>query len=210
MMSVELGPPTTMVGVQPGERPCEPRRRGRPRSAGIDAALLTATLDLAAEVGISRLSMDELAERAGVSKGTIYRRWSSKEELVIDALRSAMRPLDDVDTGALRTDLELYLGELAGRFRVGQMNDVLPHLIEVACHDDAIRSSLDDYVQNRRQPLRVIFEHAVVRGELGGDVDIETLIDVVIGPFVYRRLLTRSEIDDAYIERLLAIVLPGD
>jgi AcrR family transcriptional regulator len=206
-MTIAPTAPATMVVVEHGDLPTATRPRGRPRSADIDAALLTATLDLAAEVGISKLSMDELAERAGVSKGAIYRRWSSKEELVIDALRSAMRPLDEVDTGTLRSDLVLYLGELAERFREGRMNDVLPHLIEVACHDDTIRSSLDDYVQYRRTPLRAIFDRAVARGELG-DVDIEALIDVVIGAFVYRRLLTNSEIGDAYIQRLLAVVLP--
>ena len=79
--------------------------------------MLAATLELAGEVGVSKMSMDDVAERAKVSKATIYRRWSSKEQLVLDALRSAMSPLDDVDTGSLRGDLELYLSELAQRFQ---------------------------------------------------------------------------------------------
>lgn len=187
---------------------CDAPRRGRPRSAEVDAVILAATLELAGELGVTKLSMDELAERAGVSKATIYRRWPSKEQLVLEALRSAMGPLDDVDSGTLRRDLELYLGELVRRFDHGRMSDVLPHLIEVACHDDALRSSLDDYVQFRRRPLRTIVEHAIARGELPADTDIDVLIDIIIGPFVYRRLLTHAPIDQAFVDRLLAMVLP--
>jgi AcrR family transcriptional regulator len=187
----------------------EAPRRGRPRSVGVDEAVLAAALEIAGEVGITKLSMDDLAERAGVSKATIYRRWSSKESLVIDALKSAMGPLDDVDTGSLRHDLDLYLGELVSRMEAGRMSDILPHLIEVACHDGNVRSSLDDYVQYRRRPLRAIFQHAIGRGELSADTDLDVLIDAVISPFVYRRLLSNDTLDADFVDRLLAVVLPG-
>jgi AcrR family transcriptional regulator len=183
-------------------------KRGRPRSAEAAEAILDATLELVGEVGIRGMSMDDLAVRAGVSKATIYRRWSSKEALVLDALRSAMSPLDDVDTGSMRTDLDRYLGELVARFADGSMSDVLPHLIEAACHDDAIQSSLDDYVRFRRRPLRSIFERALARGELDACSDVDVLIDAVIGPVVYRRLLTRDPIDTDFMRRLITLVLP--
>ena len=145
----------------------ETPRRGRPRSIEADQAILTATIDLASEVGITGMSMDDVAQRAGVSKATIYRRWCSKEALVLDALRSATLPFDDVDTGTLSGDLDLYVGELDPPFRNnGPMNDVLPHLIEVSCHDETIRSSLDDYIRVRRVPLRTILTRAIERGEL--------------------------------------------
>jgi AcrR family transcriptional regulator len=185
------------------------RPRGRPRAAGADEAILVAAIELAGEVGINGMSMDDLAARAGVSKSTIYRRWSSKEQLVLDALRSGKNPFDDVDTGSLRTDLDLYLAEFVERVRAGQMTDVLPHLIEVACHDDSIRSSLDDYVRYRRRPLTTIFEHAIERGELSRDTDVDVLIDAIIAPFVYRQLLSRDEVDDGFVDRLLDIVLPN-
>lgn len=189
--------------------PQPPTRRGRPRSAEVDAAVLAATLELAGAVGIARLSMDEVAERAGVSKASIYRRWSSKEALVLDALKSAVRPFDEVDTGTLRGDLDVYLGELTARFERGRLSDVLPHLVEVGCHDDGIRASLDDYIRFRRRPLRAILERGRDRGELDVDVDVDVLIDVLIGPFVYRRLLSRGALDTEFVDRLLAVVLPG-
>lgn len=184
-------------------------RRGRPRSADADEAILAATLELAGEVGINGMSMDDLAERAGVSKTTIYRRWTSKEQLVLDALRSAMGPLDDVDTGSLSDDLRAYLIELGERMWRGRMSDVLPHLIEVACHDEALQSRLDDYVQYRRAPMLAILERGLDRGELPADTDVDVLADVLIGPFVYRRLLTHAPLDADFVDRLLRVALPA-
>ena len=149
------------------DRPAAPPTapRGRPRSKELDASILTATLELAAEVGINGMSMDELAQRAGVSKASIYRRWPSKELLVIDALRSAMGPLDAVDTGDVGGDLRAILGDLVARFSSKErMNDVLPHLIEVATHDPALRVELEAYTQLRRVPLRASLERGVARG----------------------------------------------
>ena len=184
-------------------------RRGRPRSADADEAILAATLELAGEVGINGMSMDDLAERAGVSKTTIYRRWTSKEQLVLDALHSAMGPLDDVDTGSLGDDLRAYLIELGERMWRGRMSDVLPHLIEVACHDDALRSRLDDYVQFRRAPMLEILRRGLGRGELPADTDLEVLTDVLLGPFIYRRLLTHAPLDATFVDRLLGVALTG-
>jgi AcrR family transcriptional regulator len=185
-------------------------QRGRPRSKELDASILSATLELASEVGINGMSMDDLAQRAGVSKASIYRRWPSKELLVIDALRSAMGPLDAVDTGDVGGDLRAILGDLVARFSSKErMNDVLPHLIEVSTHDPALRAELEAYTQLRRVPLRASLERGVARGEVSPDVDLDTLIDALLGPIVYRRLLTGGTIDTAFIEGLLALVVPG-
>ena len=131
-------------------------RRGRPRAEGLDEALLDVTLDLAGEVGIHGMSMDDLAQRAGVSKATIYRRWPSKERLVLEALNHAMRPFDLIDTGTLRNDLDAYLRELARRMSEGKASDVLPDLIAASVRDPNLRSSLDEYIRYRRQPLQTI------------------------------------------------------
>src|SRR5262245_40549816 len=184
-------------------------RRGRPRSAEVDEAVLAATVELAGEFGVSRLSMDDVAVRAKVSKATIYRRWSSKEALVLDALRAAMVPIEDVDTGTLGGDLEHYLSELVNRFHSGKMRDVLPHLIGVACHDANLRCSLDDYMQTRRVPLKLILERGVERGELSAGTDLEVLLDVILGPFAYRKLLAHTPINEEFVEKLLSFVLPN-
>jgi AcrR family transcriptional regulator len=154
------------------------------------------------------MSMDDVAERAKVSKATIYRRWTSKEALVLDALQSAISVLDETDTGTLRGDLTAYLGQLVERVRNGRLRDVLPHLIEVACHDEALRSSLDQYVDSRRVPMLRILDRAAERGELPAGIDVEVLVDALIAPFFYRRLLRNKVVDANFVDQLLALVLP--
>jgi AcrR family transcriptional regulator len=185
-----------------------PRRRGRPRSEQVDQAVLDATIDLAGEVGMHAMSMDELAQRVGVSKATIYRRWPSKERLVLDALNQAMRPFDLIDTGSLRGDLDDYLGELARRMSFGKASDVLPDLIAASVRDANLQASLDEYIRHRRQPLQTILGRGVARGELGAGADVDVLIDALIGPFVYRRLLSHDRLDGDFVDRLLRVVLP--
>lgn len=182
-------------------------RRGRPRVEGLDQTLLDVTLEFAGEVGLHGMSMDELAQRAGVSKATIYRRWPSKERLVLEALNQAMRPFDLIDTGSLRGDLDDYLGELARRMATGRASDVLPDLIAASVRDPNLRASLDEYIRHRRQPLQSILVRGLERGELAVDTDVEVLIDALIGPFVYRRLLSHDPLDAAFVERLLRTVL---
>jgi AcrR family transcriptional regulator len=185
------------------------RGPGRPRSAGVDEALLDATLQLAGEVGIHGMSMDDLARRAGVSKATIYRRWPSKEALVLDALAHGIRPFDLVDTGSLLGDLEAYLRELGHRMENGRTSDVLPDLISASARDAALRESLDEWVRHRRQPLNTILGRGVQRGELTADADLDTMIDALIGAFMYRRLLSHAPLDAAFVTRLLSTVLPS-
>ena len=185
------------------------RRPGRPRSAGVDEALLDATLQLAGEVGIHGMSMDDLARRAGVSKATIYRRWPSKEALVLDALAHAIRPFDLVDSGSLLGDLEAYLRELGHRMQTGRTSDVLPDLISASARDAALRESLDEWVRHRRQPLNTILGRGVQRGELAADADLDTIIDALIGAFMYRRLLSHTPLDEAFVSALLHVVVPS-
>src|SRR5579859_7686549 len=86
--------------------PVAGRRPGRPRSALAERAILEATLELLAEVGIEALSIEGVAARAGVGKTTIYRRWESKEELIVAAVRRLQVQAPIVDTGNFRADIQ--------------------------------------------------------------------------------------------------------
>jgi AcrR family transcriptional regulator len=192
-------------------KPAEPGtpRRGRPRRAGADETILTATLELLGEAGVAGLSMDVVAQRAGVGKATIYRRWPSKEALILDTLRTMSTPLGDPDTGDLREDLLSYLAAIVERFAGGRGSDVLPHLIEASCFDPQLRASLDEYVRSRQSTLRRILQRGVKRGELSADAELDVLVDVLLAPFFYRNLLTGRAIDATFAQRLVALVLPA-
>ena len=185
----------------------EPARRGRPRDARCDHAILQATLDMLAEGGAANLSIDGVAARAGVGKATIYRRWSSKEALLLEALGTDTTTLVSPDTGSLRSDLEAYFEALIERLRESEGSDVLPHLIEAACYDAEVRTSLDEYLSSRQKPLRSILRRAQQRGEIAAGIDLKVVADVLVGPVTYRRLMTGDPIDRAFTRKLLDIVL---
>src|SRR5438309_2263197 len=103
--------------------PSRLRVTGRPREARADRAIIAAALELMAERGVHEVRMDDVAERAGVGKATIYRRYRSKDELVTDALATLVGRIEIPDTGSTRSDLlalmrqavELYSGSLAAK-----------------------------------------------------------------------------------------------
>lgn len=182
-------------------------RRGRPRDARCDQAILAATLEMLIEGGAANLSIDGVAQRAGVGKATIYRRWSSKEALVLEALGSDTSTLDVPDTGNLRDDLLAYYDVLIERFNTSNGSDVLPILIEAACYDLEVRASLGDYIATRRRPVELALQRAQQRGEIKQGVDLAVLIDVLLAPVTYRRIISRARVDRAFVQALLDIVL---
>lgn len=171
-----------------------PRRPGRPRSAEADRAILGATLALVGEVGLTRLSMDAVAQRAGVGKATIYRRWSSKEALFRDALGTLAGELHPPpDLGSFLDEWDALLGDeavaIAPRARM-----ILPLLLAEAADDPelfaVVRGSL---IAPRRAAARIIVERAIARGELRDDLDPELVIDALIGPLIYRTMIDAGE-----------------
>lgn len=200
-------PITPLAPLAPNTDTAVSRKPGRPREARCDQAILTATLDILREGGVVGLSIDAVAARAGVGKATIYRRWSSKEALVLEALQADTEPIEVPDYGNLRRELETYFDQIIDRFATSGSSDVLPHLIEAACYDAEVRVSLDEYIKQRQKPLLAILRRASQRGDLSPDVDRNVMVEVLVGPVMYRRLLTGGRIDRAFVRKLLDLVL---
>ena len=139
--------------------------------------------------------MDLLAQRAGVGKATIYRRWESKEALILDALGTLATPIPATDAGNLRADLIAYTDGWSNASLQGRGSDVLPHLIEASCYDEQLRASLDEYTRGPAVGDPAILQRGIDRGELSADTDVDLLVDVVLGPFFYRHLLTGAPVD---------------
>jgi AcrR family transcriptional regulator len=185
-----------------------PRRApGRPRSEASHQAIIRATLELLLEVGYGPLTMEAVRTRAGVGKATIYRRWDSKEALILDTLRVMSTPIPAPDEGSVRDDLFAYMDAVIEHFAPGRGSDVLPHLIEASCYDEQLRASLDDYLRDRQSTTRLILHRGIERGELSPDVDVDLITDVILAPFFYRHLLTGAPVDRAFTHRLVEFAL---
>jgi len=172
-----------------------PRRTpGRPRSEASHQAIIRATLELLVETGYRSLTMEGVRARAGVGKATIYRRWSSKEELVRDAIVFMHDDFEAPDTGSLRGDYEGMAAFVrAAAHRAGAAT-FMPRLLGDAANDPELHAIFyDNLVEPRRAQMRAVLQRAVARREIRDDVDIELIIDLFAGPVVYRLLITGGD-----------------
>jgi AcrR family transcriptional regulator len=185
----------------------EARRPGRPRDARADEAIIDATLQLLGQGGIVGVSIEAVAATAGVGKATIYRRWPSKEALVLHAMLLGAEQPAVPDTGSLRDDLESYLLDVLARLDAYRHHDVLPHLVGAASYDPEVRRALAEYTRDRQAPLRAMFARAEQRGELSADHDHDILIDAVLGAVNYRRLMSGDPLDREFVVTLLDALL---
>jgi AcrR family transcriptional regulator len=172
-----------------------PRRTpGRPRSEASHQAIITATLELLLEEGYGSLTMEAVRARAGVGKATIYRRWSSKQELVRDAIVFMHDEFEAPDTGSLRGDYEgMAALVMASAQRAGAAT-FMPRLLGDAANDPELHAIFREHlVEPRRDQMRTVLKRAVARGEIRDDVDLELMIDLFAGPAVYRLLISGGD-----------------
>jgi AcrR family transcriptional regulator len=199
--------------------PTSPRPRpGRPRDARVHQAILETTLQLLAELGYSRLTIEGVAHRAGVGKGTIYRHWPSKGALVTEAISGPQCPIETgkwtvrlgslPDTGSLRGDLLSFVQRVNYAFNAPLAGETLPGLAMDLSRDDGLAEAFRGYiVQPKRDRVTEVLDKARARGELKGEVDVGLLCDMLVGPLLYRALLTRQPLDDAGAEELVDRVM---
>jgi AcrR family transcriptional regulator len=184
-------------------------RRGRPRNEQHDQAILDATIELVAERGAGALTVDRVAKRAGVGKATVYRRWRSKEALVLDAWVSIVGPLPTPDTGSLRSDLEALLEHASDERPNEQMQSLYLQMIATAKIDPGVDATFQAFLAERRRPLRVVLDRAVRRGELPADLDLDLVQDMLVAPLIYRWLFTDREVNPRVGMSLVEVVLAG-
>ena len=185
----------------------ERRRPGRPRDVGADDAIMDAVVEILTEVGFRGLTIDAVAQRAGVGKATIYRRWPGKEQLVLDALTAERVPVPEPDTGSLRDDLLAHYLPLADAEAQRGAVRLMPALAAEAAVDPDIADRLQAFVSDRRAPVEGILRHAQERGEVNDDVDVELVVDLLTGAIMYRLYFSGTVVDEDVIRRLLDGVL---
>jgi AcrR family transcriptional regulator len=189
----------------------EPARRGRPRSEEAERAILRTTEQLLEERGFEALTMEDVAQAAGVGKATIYRRWPTKGLLAFEAFGAeflAQQP--PPDTGTLRGDLLAALrgwirtvnGSVAGRTLAGLVAEVQ--------RDPALGEAWRDrFVRPVRDQHRMLVDRGVRRGELSPGADPEVILDLVFGPAYHRLLQSHLPLDDYFAQAVIDAIISG-
>lgn len=161
--------------------PRNPRRRlGRPRSMESEQAIIDATMELIREGGFVGLTLAKVAKRAKASKATIYRRWPTKEHLVVAAV-SRFPQLVPHEKGNLVEELLDLTRQHLQRMQSPRMRGLLPQLTAERAHNPSLAAALDPYLDRRRDPTRQVFSWAIARGEIPPETDIEMAVDLVNG-----------------------------
>jgi AcrR family transcriptional regulator len=180
---------------------------GRPRSAASEKAILDATLELLMEEGYGGLTTDKVALRAGASKSTMYRRWPSKQHLVIAAFDSTPE-LQIPDTGSLESDLYAVVKEYIHILNNTPLSGVLPALLGERAHNADLAKVLDPLIKRRAIPLRTVLNRAIDRGELPAKTNADLAAEIIMGPIQMRSDLG-IKVNTRMIKPILAVVLKG-
>lgn len=198
---------TKMSSAQPEQSTGSPGA-GRPRSEEVHQAILDATLALLVDVGFSALTVEGVASRAGVGKATIYRRWSSKLPLVVEAF-GKLPGFEPADTGTLEQDLKQMLHRYANAFNSTPLGIVLPSLAGERTHNPELASLFEPVTRERRQPLTDALQRAVERGELARDLDLDRATDLIVGPIAVALFFRGGRINPKLIDPVVELALNG-
>ncbi|WP_018331854.1 TetR/AcrR family transcriptional regulator [Actinomycetospora chiangmaiensis] len=178
----------------------------RPR---VTDAIVGAAFAELADSGYARMSMDAVARRAGVGKAALYRRWSSKEAMLIDLVRQSVADTlpPTPSTGALLSDLRELLGTLRDQVSDPLVAAIGPTLFAEVRHTPALTEVLRaDVAAPRRVAGEAVLRAAVARGELPGTVDVELAVDLLIAPLLFRVLVAQERCDDTFLDTLAVAI----
>ena len=200
------------MNVPDGTAATPAMRRGRPRSEARKQAILQAAFELLGERGLAATSMDAVAERAGVSKATIYRWWDSKELLALDALYAAWDTAGPVtrETGTLRAEMLALVRPWVRLVAAGPSARILTALLAEAQNDPEFGQAYRaHFVEPRRDQARAVFSRAIARGEIPDGVDVEVAIDLLWGPLYHRLFHGHAPLNEHFARRSVDTVLTG-
>ncbi|MFI9647670.1 TetR/AcrR family transcriptional regulator [Streptomyces sp. NPDC052040] len=186
--------------------------RGRPRSEAVERAITEGVMKLLEEgVPLADLSIERIARTAGVGKATIYRRWSSKEDLFVDVLRAAEPEDPELPGTSMREDLVLLLESLRQRGLASRSSAILRTVNAQIKSSPKIWAAYHSTVVAPRRRLGLeVLRRGQENGELRGDVDIELMNDILVGPLLVRSVLRPgAELEEGLAERVVDTILEG-
>ncbi|MEQ1439024.1 TetR/AcrR family transcriptional regulator [Fontimonas sp. SYSU GA230001] len=183
-------------------------RRLRARSIAAEQAILKATLEILATGGYSALTIERVAATARASKTTIYRRWKTKEHLVLAVFGQLPIPVP-VAGPSLEADLIALFGQFSKIMRDSPLRGVLPMLVAECIDNPSLSAALVKVNDRRRVPVRHVLQNAIRRGELSAATDVELAIDVIQGAIAIRQYFLLDELTDDWIRGLVGLLLHG-
>ncbi|MBB6174374.1 AcrR family transcriptional regulator [Nocardiopsis mwathae] len=169
------------------------------------ATIRTAVFEELAGTGYARMSMEAVARRAGVGKAALYRRWASKEEMLVGLVSAEMRDEhpEPVDTGSLQGDVAAFVAATADLLGRPHIRRILPDLLAEAQRSRALADAMcTALLAPRRAAVDAILRRATTRGELPVDLDHDLATDLLGAPLVFRILITDGPLDPGYRSRL--------
>ena len=200
----------TLLAASSSENGSGKRPPGRPRSETARQAILQSTLGLLGKNGFADLTIEEVADRAGVGKATVYRWWPNKGALIADAFASSTtRRLRFPDTGSVHTDMSRQMRQLAKVFRSRRGRIVAAILAAGQSDKDLIAAFRDRFLWPRRREAYATLERGIRRGELRKDIDRDLLLDSLYGPIYMRFLIQHDRVTPEFVDRLCSLVLSG-
>ncbi|HEY2516723.1 MAG TPA: TetR/AcrR family transcriptional regulator [Polyangiaceae bacterium] len=192
------------------DAPALPRPVGRPRSEVARTRILEAARELLAERGLRALTMEAIAQRAATSKVTLYRWWSSKAQIVLEAILAETSPImryreSDSPLESLRDQMRSF-----ARFLNGRNGQLLRAIVAEGVLDEETGSAYrEHWVKPRRSDARVLVGAAIAAGELPEDADVEVILDALFGPLYYRFLVHHAALTPAFAESIFRSVVMG-
>jgi AcrR family transcriptional regulator len=197
-------PPSTSSLPHQGS---EGRRGGRSRDVSRDDALRRAALDLVTEIGYDRVTMDAVAARAGAGKATVYRRWSSKAELVGDALAHEHVDGEVPDTGSLRGDLAALSGYLSSGQDPLRKARLITGLASALLADTELRQAFETFAPPTERAVATIVDRALDRGEIAAPADPAMMAAILPALGLHRLIFTGAAPDPDYAAAVIDNVL---
>ncbi|MFN8133666.1 MAG: TetR/AcrR family transcriptional regulator [Solirubrobacteraceae bacterium] len=188
-----------------------PVRRGRPRSAEADAAILAATREVLAESGWAGLTVEGVASRAGVAKTTVYRRFSSRSDLAVAAVAELLASARIEPSTDAAADIAGAVRACADVYSTPEARAAYLAVVAEAGRDADLREAVErSMIEPARRLVSDGLERAVARGEISqalADERCDLLYDVLAGTLLHRLLVRGGEIDDHFVQALTSAVL---
>lgn len=196
--------------MSPHSTTVQPRGRGRHRSAEAESAILKATLYLLERKPLRKVSADAIAEKAGVSKATIYKWWPNKSLVALDAFLTVMTERVRIpNTGSAEQDFILQMQSVIA-FYLSPLGKIFSQFIAEGQSDpEFLKQFRERFLYARRDAARIMWQRGVERGEVREEVDSEIVLDLIYGPMIFRLLVGHGSLSNEEAAAMVRAVFRG-